>query len=281
MSGHDRPRRVRPFVTRLGWHPETFVCARRGHVTPAAEVARLRPEDVELGVDLADGRRLARCTRCDVWIEFEQPREARRETLPPLRELRLPRRGKPLREAIILRLIALDRAVHAVIFGLLAALLILLDLNLGSLRSEARRIVELAGQTGQGASRGFLLRHLSSILNFDKNAITVLAATAVAYCVVEAVEAVGLWRERRWAEYLTALATAGFLPFEIHELIKRVTALRVGALVVNLAILVWLVWRKRLFGVHGGAKALAHEGPDPEELFTPPRNRTGEPASAT
>ena len=38
---------------------------------------------------------------------------------------------------------------------------------------------------------------------------TVLAVTAVIYAVVEGVEAVGLWRERRWAEYLTAIATAG------------------------------------------------------------------------
>ena len=55
--------------------------------------------------------------------------------------------------------------------------------------------------------------------------------------MVEAVEAVGLWHERRWAEYLTALATAGFLPFEIDELIKRVTVFRVSALVINVAIL--------------------------------------------
>jgi uncharacterized membrane protein (DUF2068 family) len=77
----------------------------------------------------------------------------------------------------------------------------------------------------------------------------VLTVTATVYAVVEGVEAVGLWFERRWAEYLTALATAGFLPFEVRELIRRVTVVRVGALVVNLAVLAWLVWRKRLFGI--------------------------------
>jgi uncharacterized membrane protein (DUF2068 family) len=90
--------------------------------------------------------------------------------------------------------------------------------------------------------------------------------------VIEGVEAVGLWRERRWAEYLTAIATAGFLPFEIDELAKRVTILRVGALVVNLAILIWLVYRKRLFGVRGGAKAehLEEEEFDRAAMFGPP-----------
>ncbi len=72
------------------------------------------------------------------------------------------------------------------------------------------------------------------------------------YAVVESTEAVGLWHEKRWAEYLTVVATAGFLPFEILELLDRVTVLRVGALVVNLAVLVYLVWAKHLFGLRGG-----------------------------
>jgi uncharacterized membrane protein (DUF2068 family) len=241
-------------------------------VTPAADVARLRPKDVELGVDLADGRRLARCLRCDVWVEFEPAERPARDTLPPLEDLQVPRRGRALREAIILRLIAIDRGVHSVIFGALAALLFALDLNLGSLRREAQQLVrDLTSQTGQGASQGFLVRELHRFLHVEKGAVTILAVTALAYCVVEGVEAVGLWRERRWAEYLTAVATAGFLPFEVDELIKRVTVLRVGALVVNVAILVWLVWRKRLFGVRGGPRAKADERPDPVELFGPKR----------
>ena len=65
----------------LGWHPETFVCSRRGHVTPALLVGRLRPEDAGLGVDLDDGRRMARCTRCDVWIAGTAPEYPVRETL--------------------------------------------------------------------------------------------------------------------------------------------------------------------------------------------------------
>jgi uncharacterized membrane protein (DUF2068 family) len=270
VASAKRARRVRPAKTKFGWHPETFVCARRGHITPAANVARLRPEDIELGVDLADGRRLARCLRCDVWIEFEPPEHPERETLPPLSEVHVPRRGRALREAIILRLIALDRGVHAVIFGILAALLFALDLNLASLRGEAQRIIDdVTSQTGQGASQGFIVRELHRFLHVGTGTVTVLAFTALAYCVVEAVEAVGLWRERRWAEYLTAIATAGFLPFEIDELIKRVTVLRVGALVVNVAILVWLGWRKRLFGVRGGHQP--EERPDPMELFGPKR----------
>ena len=89
--------------------------------------------------------------------------------------------------------------------------------------------------------------------------------------ILRRVEAVGLWRERRWAEYLTALATAGFLPLEVHELLKRVTILRVSALVVNVAILVYLVYAKRLFGVaRRRSKVLQAAAVDLAELFRRP-----------
>jgi uncharacterized membrane protein (DUF2068 family) len=262
---HTPPRR-----TTLGWHPETFVCSRRGHVTPAALVARLRPEDAGLGVDLPGGRRFARCTRCDVWVDTHPPADPGRETLPPLAELRLPRRGKELRDAIVLRLIALDRALHSVLFTTLAVIVLLVELNFASLRSEVRRLLaSVTGETGQGASQGVIVREMEKFLHVHKGTLVVLLAAAIAYAVVEGVEAVGLWRERRWAEYLTALATAGFLPFEVHELIRKVTALRVGALVLNVAILAWLVWRKRLFGIRGGIRE-EEQRPDPVELFSPP-----------
>jgi uncharacterized membrane protein (DUF2068 family) len=255
------------------WHPETSVCSLKRHVTPAATVARLRPEDAGLGVDLPDGRRLARCTRCDVWLSVDHPATPSGETLPPLAELEIPRRGQPLRDAIVLRLIALDRAVHAVIFGLLAWLLIYLDLHLGGLQSGANSLLgavqRALSDTGQQPSRDFIVHQLARVLNLKSSTLAVLAGTAAVYCAVEAIEAVGLWMEKRWAEYLTAIATAGFLPFEIREVVDQVTALRAGALVLNVAILAWLVWRKRLFGVNGGFRP-AGEPFDRHELFGPP-----------
>src|SRR5919199_480451 len=183
------PGHVRRF---LGWHPETFVCSRRGHVTPGALVERLRPEDAGLGVDLDDGRRMARCTRCDVWLAVEHPSNPRRETLPPVEDIRLPRRGRPLRDAIVLRLIAIDRGIHAVLFAALAVLLFLLETNLGSLRHDAHRLLaNLTGNTGQGASQGTIDRWLHDLLNLKKHTLVILLFTAIVYAVVEAVEAVG------------------------------------------------------------------------------------------
>src|SRR5205814_2099463 len=69
---------------RRKWHRETFACAFSGHVVPAAHVAELRPEDAGLGLDLPDGRRFARCLRCDAWVQTTPPRTPQAEYLPPI-----------------------------------------------------------------------------------------------------------------------------------------------------------------------------------------------------
>jgi uncharacterized membrane protein (DUF2068 family) len=255
------------------WHPETFVCSRRGHVLPAASAAHLRPEDAGLGVEVPDGRRLARCLRCDSWREVPAPASPTEEFLPPLRDLKVPRRGEALRQAIVLRVIALDRIFHVVLFGSIFTLAVTIDLNLAPLKDQAQRAInglQTAASNSAAGSHGVILDWLQRVLNTGHGTLRLLAATSLVYFVLELVEAIGLWHEKRWAEYLTAVAIAGLLPFEIVELFRRITVFRVAALVVNLAILIWLVWRKRLFGIAGGKKALQQAPPDPEVLFAAP-----------
>jgi uncharacterized membrane protein (DUF2068 family) len=249
------------------WNVETLVCSMRGHVTPAATVERLRSDDRELGFDLDNGRRYSRCLRCDAWTEGVPPAppQVTSEIVPALGQLELPRRGQPLHDAVILRLIAIDRGVHAVVFGA---------------RDAADRLDGVASNTGPHASHDALSRELHRIAELRQGTITILAITATAYCIIEGIEAVGLWKERRWAEYLTVVATAGFLPFEVRELVDRVSVFRVGALVVNVAILAYLVWNKRLFGVRGGAHAL-HEQIDWPSVLAPPTSSEPAPPHPT
>lgn len=62
------------------------------------------------------------------------------------------------------------------------------------------------------------------------------------YAALGLLEGLGLMLEKVWAEYLTAIITASFLPLEIFELTHRVTTVRIGFLVANLAVLAYLVW---------------------------------------
>ena len=77
--------------------------------------------------------------------------------------------------------------------------------------------------------------------------MTVLAIGAFAYAALESTEGVGLAMRRRWAEYLTVIATGVLIPFEAYEVVHKVTLFRVGALLLNLAVVGYLAYRKRLF----------------------------------
>jgi uncharacterized membrane protein (DUF2068 family) len=74
-----------------------------------------------------------------------------------------------------------------------------------------------------------------------------IAVAAIVYGVLESVEAIGLLLRRRWAEYLVLLATVAFLPLELDEMVRSPSPLKALALVINIAIAVYLVWRKQLF----------------------------------
>ena len=228
------------------WHNETWVCSIRGHVTPASHVRTVRSKDSRLAVDIDESQRLARCLRCDLWISVPLPvTDPTSDTLPALEDIPLPRRGKQLEDAIFLRLIALDRAFHSIMFALLAIALAVLRSRMGPVHHWADSLI---GQLSGGGHRT-LSGWLSKLSSLHSSAVTVLMVMALAYAITEGIEAVGLWYERRWAEYLTVIATCGFLPLEIHELIKRVTVLRVSALIINIAIVIYLIWNKRLFGL--------------------------------
>ena len=72
-----------------------------------------------------------------------------------------------------------------------------------------------------------------------------IALGAFLYGVLFAVESVGLWRRRIWAEWLTVIATGLLIPVEIWEVLVRVSPLRVLALVVNVAVVWYLVRQLR------------------------------------
>jgi uncharacterized membrane protein (DUF2068 family) len=81
----------------------------------------------------------------------------------------------------------------------------------------------------------------------DSN-LQLLALGAAGYALVRFVEAYGLWRMRRWAEWFAVAAGGIYIPIEIYELLRRVTWIRFGLLAINVAIVVYLaavLWETR------------------------------------
>jgi uncharacterized membrane protein (DUF2068 family) len=62
-----------------------------------------------------------------------------------------------------------------------------------------------------------------------------------AYAALGMTEGVGLYLEKAWAEYFTLGITLSFLPWEIFEVIRKVTPIRSGLLVVNVLVFFYLL----------------------------------------
>ena len=104
---------------------------------------------------------------------------------------------------------------------------------------------ELNLEAGNSLIIQVLLRLLLGIVSF--NHVTLLAIGAIVYALLEGTEGVGLAMRRRWAEYLTVIATGVLIPYEAYEVVHHVTLFKVGALLLNLAVVGYLAYRKRLF----------------------------------
>jgi uncharacterized membrane protein (DUF2068 family) len=266
-------------VARPGERSELLVCAWRGHATPGATAESLGDALAALGRPTLDGQRFVQCLRCGASIVVEPPAALDTTRVASVDEVARPRRGKELRQALIVRVIAVDRAVHAIAFAsvAVAALAVRGDLKAvhGWATSMLAALTSARHGSGGASSHGAVAALLTRLSHLTPHSLLWLAAIAGVYAMVSGVEAVGLWFEQRWAEYLTVLATAGFLPLEIKALVDRVTFVRVLAMVVNIAILVYLVVSKHLFGVGGPRHAESSVELAPLPTLLPPAERGG------
>jgi uncharacterized membrane protein (DUF2068 family) len=250
-----RPRR------RVDW--ELISCGIQGHELVGFDAASVRPED-SLLVREGEGLRWHRCLRCDSWVALAPPQAPARDHPPDRDAIVIPLRGKALRDRFVLRLIAVDRFFHFFVLGILGIAVLLFAAHESNLRGTFYRVMTgLQRGVGGGpvVSSGHvgILGFLDKIFSYSKGHLHLVGVALVAYAVLEGVEGVGLWLTKRWAEYLTFVATTVLLVPEVYELTNTVTPTKVITLLINLAVVAYLLIAKRLFGVRGGSRAEAAE----------------------
>lgn len=108
---------------------------------------------------------------------------------------------------------------------------------LSLIHHDAQRLAEqLVGHLHLNPAKRYPRIFIDAAANLTDARLWVLATLAAAYALVRFVEAHGLWRERRWAEWFAAVSGGIYIPFELYELFQGAAWLSLGALVVNVFI---------------------------------------------
>ena len=141
----------------------------------------------------------------------------------------------------------------------LAKVLLLVGIGLGALKlldpAAAARVVDwisaLASRVGPRAASEVN----GKLVELPHSKMLLAEIISFLYAALFAVEGIGLWMGARWAEFLTIIATSSFVPLEIYEIIKQASLPRIATLVINLAIVGYLVWKVRQPQGAGGGRS--------------------------
>jgi len=154
-------------------------------------------------------------------------------------------RPGPLPRINVLRAIALYK---------LLKVLLLLAVAYGEVRlsdaSLTARLLTWASARPLGLEHRVVTWLLEWFSGLSASRVHALRAVTLAYAVLFATEGIGLWMQKRWAEWLTTIITASLIPLEVWELLFRPNIGKAAVLVANIAIVVYLVWHVRSKGKH-------------------------------
>ena len=228
-------------------------CGRKGHIT-------YRPDEPELQQRLhvtTPAGEAWRCLRCGDFVVGQPTGEG------PADEAPIVLRDRALRDATVLRLLAVERAIRAVVLFALAYGVLRFRGSEQNLRRTFQRALPAARPLERALHINLVdssyVQRIQKVLSSKPHTLTLLFVALLAYAALQTLESVGLFLLKRWGEYVAAVGTALFLPLEIHELLNKVTVVRAGTFVINVAAVLYLVLTKRLFGLRGGRAAFEAE----------------------
>ena len=109
----------------------------------------------------------------------------------------------------------------------------------------ASDISHLAQHLGLDPKENWIQRIIDDVNKIHANQDLMFGLAAIGYGILEGAESYGLFTRRRWGEWLTVVATSLLFIPEIWELTNSATPLKVGAVLVNIAVVLYLLWRLR------------------------------------
>lgn len=138
----------------------------------------------------------------------------------------------------LIRLIALFKLFKA---GLLVAV------GVGALqllhKDVASALEHWVTMFGLNPGHQYLDRMLETAANLIPSKIRSFGIVSFIYAALFLTEGIGLWLVQRWAEWFTVIVTASLVPFEVYELLRHPTAIKMVVLMINIAVVGYLLYR--------------------------------------
>ncbi|MEP6547155.1 MAG: DUF2127 domain-containing protein [Gammaproteobacteria bacterium] len=149
-------------------------------------------------------------------------------------------RPAPAKRFDVLRTIALYKLVKV---------LLLLALAYGEVRlhdsSLLAKLLVWASERPSGTEHDMVTQLLQWFSGLSTKTIHTLRIVSLSYAAIFAVEGIGLWMQKRWAEWLTTVITASLIPLEVWELFHRPGIGKAMVVVANVIIVAYLIWHVR------------------------------------
>lgn len=135
------------------------------------------------------------------------------------------------------------------VFKLLQALLFVL-LGIGALRLLHKDLLDVTEHfilamrfNPEGHFVALIFRNVARI---DPHRLKQISAAIFGIAALDAIEGTGLVMEKAWAEFVTLILTASFLPLEFFEILRHVTWIKVALTVINVAVVLYLLFYVRM-----------------------------------
>jgi uncharacterized membrane protein (DUF2068 family) len=140
---------------------------------------------------------------------------------------------------------AYPRALYLIAAFKLFKGLVLLAVAIGALKllrpGAAGEAYRWADSLRVDTGNRFVRRLLARLPMFNEKTLRELSAGTFFYAALFLTEGTGLLFRRRWAEYFTCIVTFSFIPLEVYELVRRATLARGIVLLLNVAVVIYLV----------------------------------------
>jgi uncharacterized membrane protein (DUF2068 family) len=143
-------------------------------------------------------------------------------------------------DTTVIRLIALFKLLKAIT---------LIAVGIGALkllhRDMANTLDHWVAVSGLNPGNRWVERAIEKASNLTAAKVKGLGIVSFIYAGLFLTEGIGLWLMKRWAEWFTIIITSSLVPVEIYELHRHPTATKILVLIINIAVVLYLLYRIR------------------------------------